>query len=239
MVEIICTGGRSLYSRTIHISIAFLLLVRDVIFLLPNLLCVEMYRRPLCGASRDPERWSEKDMRSKKIKGERKMVVKKDGLYFVLFFFWVGSCSSCSLLSKIENLFIYYLYVSGESCEKQRYRRDGKRARDFFFYLLRVRELPCGSCPIIIPNIFSERCYITSISIGSALTYVSLGLSFQPSSSFLLGLSHVDFFVYRSTAALFIKGSSLPVIYKDAWCESGLILHAGPHRPRSMGSLLE
>lgn len=154
------------------------------------------------------------------------------------FFFLVGSCSSCSLLSKIENLLIY-LYVSGESCEKQRYRRDGKRARDFFFYLLRVRELPCGSCPIIIPNIFSERCYITSISIGSALTYVSLGLSFQPSSSFLLGLSHVDFFVYRSTAALFIKGSSLPVIYKDAWCESGLILHAGPHRPRSMGSLLE
>jgi hypothetical protein len=121
-----------------------------------------------------------------------------------------------------------------------------KTRKRFFFYLLRVRELPCGSCPIIIPDIFSERCYIsplsTSISIGSAADVcVSLcfGLSFQPSSSFLLGLSHVDIFVYRSTAALFIKGSSLPVIYKDAWCESGLILHAGPHRPRSMGSLLE
>jgi hypothetical protein len=181
-------------------------------------------------------------MRSKKNKGRKEDGRKKRWpLLCVFVFFLVGSCSSCSLLSKIENLFIYYLYVSGESCEKQRYRRDGKRARDifFFFYLLRVRELPCGSCPIIIPNIFSERCYITSISIGSALTYVSLWLSFQPSSSFLLGLSHVDIFVYRSTAALFIKGSSLPVIYKDAWCESGLILHAGPHRPRSMGSLLE
>lgn len=70
-----------------------------------------------------------------KNKGRKEDGRKKDGLYFY-FFFLVGSCSSCSLLSKIENLFIYYLYVSGESCEKQRYRRDGKRARDFFFFWL-------------------------------------------------------------------------------------------------------